>query len=89
MTPETVVHIINQAFWVAFLICAPLLAIGFVASLFVNLIQIFTSLQDSAFSTVPRLGAFLCGFLFLLPWMLKKISAYTILVLGDLGRYAH
>lgn len=89
MTPETVVQIISQAFWVAFVICAPLLAIGFGASVVVNLIQIFTSLQDSAFSTVPRLGAFLTGFLFLMPWMIKKLSAYAIVIFGDLGRYAH
>lgn len=89
MTSEFVVQIISQAFWVAFWLCAPLLAIGFISSLLVNLFQIFTSLQDSAFSTVPRLASFLLGFIFLLPWMLKKISAYATLILGDLGRYAH
>jgi flagellar biosynthetic protein FliQ len=89
MSAEFVVQIINQALWTAFWICAPLLAIGFVASLLINLVQIFTSLQDTAFSTVPRLAAFLFGFVFLLPWMLKKISTYTIYILSDLGRYAH
>ncbi len=88
MSAEFVVQIISQAFWTAFWICAPLLAIGFVASLLVNLVQIFTSLQDSAFSTVPRLAAFLGGFVLLLPWMLSKISAYTVYILSDLGRYA-
>ena len=78
-----------QAFWTAFLICAPLLLIGFAVGIVVNLIQIATSLQDAAFSTVPRLAAFLFGFLTLLPWMLKHMSAYAVSILGDLGRYAH
>ena len=89
MTAEAVVQIISQAFWTAFWLSLPLLAIGFVASVIVNLVQIFTSLQDSAFSTVPRLAAFLMGFIFLMPWMLKKIGAYAIFILGDFSRYAH
>jgi flagellar biosynthesis protein FliQ len=88
VSAEFVVQVISQAFWTAFWICAPLLAIGFAAGVIVNLIQIFTSLQDSAFSTVPRLAAFLLGFIFLLPWMLGKIGAYTTYILSDLGRYA-
>lgn len=89
MTAEAVVQIISQALWTAFWLSAPLLLIGFVASILVNLVQIFTSLQDSAFSTVPRLAAFLLAFIFLMPWMLKKASTYAVFILSDLGRYAH
>jgi flagellar biosynthetic protein FliQ len=89
LTPESVVHIMGQAFWTAFLVCAPLLLIGFVVGIAVNLVQIVTSLQDAAFSTIPRLAAFLAGFLILLPWMLKHMSAYTSGIFGDLSRYAH
>jgi flagellar biosynthetic protein FliQ len=64
------------------------LLIGFAVGIVVNIIQIATSLQDSAFSTIPRLAAFLFGFLLLLPWMLKQISAYSISIFADLGRYA-
>ncbi len=89
MTPETAVHIISQAFWTTFWLCAPLLLIGFAVGIIVNLIQIATSLQDPTFSTIPRLAAFLLGFLALMPWMLKHISGYAVSILGDLGRYAH
>ena len=67
---------------------APLLAIGFLAGIVISLAQIATSMQDNAFSTIPRLAAFLAGLLFLLPWMLQRTMAYTISILGDLGRYA-
>lgn len=89
MSPEAAVHIIGHAFWTTVLLCAPLLLIGFVAGIVVNIIQIATSLQDSAFSTIPRLAAFLLGFLLLMPWMLKQITAYSIQIFGDLSRYAH
>ena len=60
----------------------------FAVGIVVNIIQIATSMQDSAFSTIPRLAAFLFGFLLLMPWMLKQLSAYSIGVFGDLSRYA-
>jgi len=88
MTPESVVQILRDSLMTAFWLAAPLLAIGFVAGIAVSLVQIATSMQDNAFSTIPRLVAFLAGFLLLLPWMLQKTMSYTTSLLGDLGRYA-
>lgn len=89
MTPESVVDIIRQALMTAFWLSAPLLVVGFVAGVIISLIQVLTSMQDSAFSTIPRLAAFLAALLLALPWMLRKMETYTIGLLGDLGRYAH
>jgi flagellar biosynthetic protein FliQ len=88
MTPEIVVQVIRQALMATFWLAAPLLAIGFIAGLVISLVQIATSMQDNAFSTIPRLLAFLAGLLFLLPWMLHQMMGYTIALFGDLGRYA-
>jgi len=88
MTPEAVVQIIRDALMLTFWLAAPLLAIGFFAGIVVSLVQIATSMQDTAFNTVPRLTAFLAGLLLLLPWMLQKTVTYTAALLGDLGRYA-
>ena len=59
-----------------------------IAGIVISLVQIVTSIQDAAFSTIPRLGVFLASTLLLMPWMLKKLMAYTVVLLGDLGRYA-
>ena len=88
MTPESVVQILRDSLMTAFWLAAPLLAIGFVAGIAVSLVQIATSMQDNAFSTIPRLVAFLTGLLLLMPWMLQKTMSYTTSLLGDLGRYA-
>ena len=88
MTPETVVEIIRQCLMTAFWLGAPILAIGFIAGIAISLVQIATSIQDSAFNTIPRLIAFLAGLLFLLPWMLKQSMTYTAAILGGLARYA-
>ncbi len=88
MTPEAAVQIIRTALMAAFWLSAPLLAIGFVAGAVISLVQIATSMQDNAFSTIPRLTAFLVGLMLLLPWMLQKSMTYAGSILGDLGRYA-
>lgn len=88
MTPDTVVQIIREALIATFWLAAPLLAIGFVAGIVISLVQITTSMQDTAFSTVPRLIAFLAGILLLLPWMLQRTVAYAGSILGHLERYA-
>ncbi len=72
----------------AFWICAPLLAIAFVLSIVINLVQIVTSMQDQTFSTIPRLAACLAGFLLLLPWMIRHATDYAISVMGNLAGYA-
>jgi len=87
MTPEFAVQIIREALMTAFWLALPLLAVGFVMGIFVSLIQIVTSIQDTAFNAIPRLLVFLGAFIVALPWMLNRMSAYTAGILGDLSRY--
>ena len=66
-----------------------LLLIGFGVGIIMNLVQVATSLQDSAFSTFPRLAAFLAGFILLMPWMLKQLVSYTVGVFTAIAKYGH
>ena len=88
MTPESVVHILKSALMMAAWVSGPLLLLAFVVGVVINLIQVVTSLQDSAFSTIPRLAVFLVGLVLLLPWMISRLMTYTSGLFGDLGRYA-
>ena len=88
MTPEFAVQIIRQMFMTAFFLAAPLLAVCFIVGIIVSLIQIVTSIQDSGFNAIPRLVAFLLAAIFMMPWMLKQMTSYTVGILGDLARYA-
>ncbi len=88
MNSQTVAEIVRQALLTAFWLGLPLLAIGFLVGAAISLIQIVTSMQDPAFASIPRLAAFLAGFLIFFPWMLMRITAYTTSILGNLGQYA-
>jgi flagellar biosynthetic protein FliQ len=88
MTPDAVVQIVRTTLMTAFWLAAPLLIVGFIAGIVVSLVQIATSMQDNAFSTVPRLVVFLAAIVILLPWMLERSMAYATSILGNLGHYA-
>jgi flagellar biosynthetic protein FliQ len=87
LTPELVIEVLRQALMTALWVSTPLLIAGFVVGIAMSLLQVLTSMQDSAFATVPRLAAFLLALLIALPWMLNRMVAYTAGLLGNLGRY--
>ena len=87
MASEAIVQVIREALLAAFWLAAPLLLLGFVVTLAINIIQIATSLQDSAFSAFPRLIAFFVGTVALLPWMVEQAATYTTALLVSLARY--
>jgi flagellar biosynthetic protein FliQ len=88
MTSDSVVEILRHALMAAFWLGAPLLAVGFVTGIVISLVQIATSIQDNAFSAVPRLVVFLVALLVAMPWMIQRAMTYATSILGDLGRYA-
>ena len=77
MNAQTVSEIVRAALMQTFWLALPLLLIGFIAGAIISLIQIVTSIQDSAFGSVPRLAAFLAALFVFLPWMLKIGRAHV------------
>ena len=88
MTPAMAVEIFRHTLMETFWLSLPILAIGFVIGIAVSLVQVLTSIQDTSFAAVPRLAAFLFGFLLLLPWMTKQLTSYSIAIFSNLSRYA-
>jgi flagellar biosynthetic protein FliQ len=88
MTMATVVDLMRNLFLTTFWLALPILAVGFVVGIVISLAQILTSIQDSSFSTVPRLTAFLTALVLAMPWMLEKLIAYTVALFGDFARFS-
>jgi flagellar biosynthetic protein FliQ len=89
MTAASVSDLLRNAFMTTFWIGLPMLAAGFVIGIVISLAQILTSIQDSSFSTVPRLTVFLGVLLVAMPWMLTRLVGYTAALFGDFSRFAH
>jgi len=74
---------LQTALWIA----APLLLIATVVSLLINIVQVLTSLQEQTLSTVPRLAAVSAGIFLLLPWMVRRMTVFTVMLLSDFRPY--
>ena len=66
-----------------FLLASPILAIAVLVSLTINIVQVLTSLQDNTISSVPRLLATAVGAILLMPWMLRKLTLFTLQMFSD------
>jgi flagellar biosynthetic protein FliQ len=88
MTPQIAVEIFRHTLLPTFWLSLPILMIGLVVGIAVSLLQVLTSIQDTSFGAVPRLAAFLFGFLLLLPWMTTRLMSFTTALFGDFSRYA-
>jgi len=88
MNSEQAVELARKTLEAAVLLAAPLLIVVTVVSLLVNLVQVLTSLQDTTLSTVPRLAAAVAAAFLLMPWMLRRITSFTVQLLSDLRPFA-
>jgi flagellar biosynthesis protein FliQ len=70
---------LETALWMA----APLLIVATLVSLLINIVQVLTSLQEPTLATVPRLAAVVTALFVLLPWMVRRLTVFTILQFSD------
>lgn len=76
-------HALQTAFWIG----APMLAAATLVALVINIGQVMTSIQDPTVSTVPRLAAVAAVAFVLTPWMLHKLSLYTLHLFSNFGPF--
>ena len=62
----------------ALVLVLPALVVAFVVTLIVTFLQALTQVQDQTLTAVPRLLVGLISLLLLLPWMLDRLTTYTI-----------
>ena len=87
MSPQQTVELARRTLEAAFWMAAPLLAIATVVSLLISLAQVLTSLQEQTLSTVPRLAAVGTAVFLLLPWLVRRITVFTVMLFSDFRPY--
>ena len=87
MTVDHVVQLARLALQAAFWVAMPVLAAATAISLFINIAQVMTSIQDVTVTTVPRLAAVGVILYFLTPWMLNHLVSFTVLLFADFRPY--
>ncbi len=87
MTPEFVIDLAKESIILTILISAPMLGIGLIVGLMVSIFQAVTSIQEMTLTFVPKILAVFFALLFFAPWMLEKISVFTIRILENFPMY--
>ncbi len=83
MSEELLLQIGRNAVWTALQVSAPMLLIGLLAGLAVSLLQAVTQIQEATLSFIPKIVGVALAFLVFMPWMIHKVVAFTLLLLGD------
>ncbi|MCM3742846.1 flagellar biosynthesis protein FliQ [Sporosarcina luteola] len=87
MTGEVVIAIAERAVWVILLTSGPLLIVALVSGLVVSIFQATTQIQEQTLAFVPKIIAVLVALIFFGPWMLARVTAFTIDIFDNLVRY--
>jgi flagellar biosynthesis protein FliQ len=83
MNPERTVEIMRHTIETALWMGAPLLIVATVVSLLINIAQVLTSLQENTIAHVPKLFTVAAAALLIMPWMTRRLVAFTVQVLSD------
>lgn len=89
MSPEQIVELVRQTLAVALWVAGPVLLFATLVSLVISIMQVVTSIQEITISTVPRLASVVVGIFVLMPWMLRKMVSFTMMLFSDFSPYVH
>ncbi len=88
MSQEIVLHLARETLQVTLMVSGPLLLVSLVVGIFISIAQVVTSIQDMTLSFVPRTVAVFLASLFLFPWVMKTMIAFTSDLFAHLERFA-
>ena len=87
MTPEFVVEFAKQAITLTIYLSMPMLGLGLLAGLAISIFQAVTQVQEMTLTFVPKIIAVFLGLLFAAPWMLERLTTFTIKVFENIPIY--
>ncbi|GAB4119646.1 MAG: flagellar biosynthesis protein FliQ [Acidobacteriota bacterium] len=88
MGEQALIQIISETVYLVFIVSAPLLAAALIVGLLVSVFQVVTSIQDMTLTFIPRMAVVCLLTLALMPWIIDKISAFTLRLLSQFSTYA-
>ena len=82
-----ILRLARQTLETALLVSAPMLAAGLIVGVIISVVQIVTSIHDTALAFVPRIVVTFVVFLIVFPWMMATMVSYTHTLLASFQPY--
>lgn len=79
----------KQTLETVLMVSAPMLGAGLIVGIIISIIQIVTSIHDTALAFVPRIVVTFIVFLIVFPWMMKTMASYTTVLFSTFEPYVH
>jgi flagellar biosynthetic protein FliQ len=87
MSEEMILKLAKQTLETVLLVSSPMLGAGLVVGILISVVQIVTSIHDTALSFVPRIVVTFVIFLIVFPWMMNTMVSYTHTLLASFQPY--
>jgi len=87
MPEEMILRLAKQTLETVLLVSAPMLGAGLIVGILISIVQIVTSIHDTALAFVPRIVVTFVIFLVVFPWMMNTMISYTHTLLASFQPY--
>ncbi|HEX2982786.1 MAG TPA: flagellar biosynthesis protein FliQ [Ignavibacteriales bacterium] len=77
MTEELVIELLSEAFYTTLIIVLPILGVSLIVGIIISIFQAATSIQEMTLTFVPKILITAVVIIFLFPWILDKMVAFT------------
>lgn len=88
MTPETLTTLMSDAIAMTLLVSAPMLIMGLIIGLAISIFSAVTQIQEMTLTFVPKIVVVFLTLIITLPWVIDKLTTYTINLLNSLPMLA-
>ena len=78
MTPEAMTSIMSDAVALTLIISAPALLCGLLVGVGISIFSAVTQIQEMTLTFVPKIVVVFLSLIFAMPWIIEKLSTYTI-----------
>jgi flagellar biosynthesis protein FliQ len=87
MSEEMILRLAKHTLETVLIVSAPMLGAGLIVGIIISVVQIITSIHDTALAFVPRIVVTFVIFLIVFPWMMGTMVSYTHTLLASFEPY--
>ena len=87
MTADLALQLMSDMLLAALLIGAPILGFSMLVGLLISIVQVVTQIQEMSLTFIPKIITVVVTIVVFGPWMMRKLLAYSIGVIGNIPSY--
>ncbi len=87
MSSEFVLKISYETLKVMLLISMPMLLAGLIVGVIISIIQVMTQIQEMTLTFVPKIIAVFVTMMIFGPWMLRKLTDFTVNIITQIPNF--